>query len=83
MYLNCFVLQESYAMLTKHELPVNKEETERCDTLRYSWQKLNTNAAEVQSHLLHIQPNFKTELVENVKLFLVETRDFYDDYDKV
>ncbi len=33
-------------MLTKHELPVAKEETERVDTLRYSWQKLlknNTN----------------------------------------
>ncbi|XP_048253391.1 dynein axonemal heavy chain 5-like isoform X2 [Haliotis rufescens] len=74
-------IEESYAVLNKHDLPVVKEETERCDTLRYSWEKLNTQAAEVQTHLLTIQPEFKSELVENVKIFEQETTDFYRGYD--
>lgn len=70
-------------MLNKHELPVAKEETERCDTLRYSWERLNATAAEVQSHLLAIQPNFKSELIQDVKVFIEDCNNFYSDYDKV
>lgn len=76
-------LQESYAMLIKHELPVAKEETERCDTLRYSWEKLNVQAAEVQTHLLAIQPDFKSNLIENVKEFIEDCDGFYKQYDTV
>ena len=39
-----FVLQESYAMLNRYELLVAKEESETVDTLRYSWQKLQSLA---------------------------------------
>lgn len=39
-----FFLQESYAMLNRYELLVAKEESERVDTLRYSWQKLQSLA---------------------------------------
>jgi dynein heavy chain len=74
------ILQESYAMLNKHDLPVAKEETERVDTLRYSWQKLQAQASTVSSHLIEIQPGFKSKLIENVKLFHTETADFYGDY---
>ncbi|XP_053402509.1 dynein axonemal heavy chain 5-like isoform X4 [Mercenaria mercenaria] len=73
-------IEESYSMLIKHDLPCAKEETERCDTLRYSWEKLNVQAAEVQSHLLDIQPQFKSDLIEDVKTFLVDCDSFYDDY---
>ncbi|KAK3610339.1 hypothetical protein CHS0354_029807 [Potamilus streckersoni] len=75
-------IEESYGMLNKHELPVAKEETERCDTLRYSWQRANVQANEVQTHLLEIQPNFKSELILDVKVFIKETNDFYSSYDK-
>ena len=70
-------------MLNKHELPVAKEETERCDTLRYSWERLNASAAEVQTHLLSIQPDFKSELIEDVKVFINDCNSFYSDYDTV
>ena len=70
-------------MLNKHDLPVVKEETERCDTLRYSWERLNATAAEVQTHLLAIQPNFKSELITDVKVFITDCNDFYRDYDGV
>ena len=70
-------------MLIKHDLPVNKEETERCDTLRYSWEKLQTQTSEVQTELLQVQPQFKSELIENVKTFNTDCVDFYDQYDNV
>ena len=70
-------------MLNKHELPMVREEAERCDTLRYSWERLNAQAAEVSSHLLAIQPQFKQELIENVKVFINDCNDFYKNYDQV
>ncbi|WAR12300.1 DYH5-like protein [Mya arenaria] len=73
---------ESYTMLAKHELPVVKEETERCDTLRYSWEKLNVQANEVQSHLLEIQPNFKSGLITDVKEFITDCDTFYNEYNE-
>ncbi|XP_052816057.1 dynein axonemal heavy chain 5-like isoform X6 [Mya arenaria] len=75
-------IEESYTMLAKHELPVVKEETERCDTLRYSWEKLNVQANEVQSHLLEIQPNFKSGLITDVKEFITDCDTFYNEYNE-
>ena len=69
--------------MIKHELPVVKEETERCDTLRYLYQKLNAQCAEVQTYLLSIQPSFKSELIKNVQVFIQDCSEFYDSYDKV
>lgn len=70
-------------MLNKHDLKPEKEEAEKCDTLRYSWERLQAQAIEVQDHLLKIQPNFKSELIEDVKVFNVDSADFYDSYDEV
>lgn len=70
-------------MLIKHDLPVNKEETEKCDTLRYSWEKLQVQTSEVQTELLQVQPQFKSELIENVKTFNTDCSDFYGTYDTV
>lgn len=70
-------------MLIKHDLPVNKEETEKCDTLRYSWEKLQVQTSEVQTELLQVQPQFKSELIENVKTFNTDCSDFYSTYDTV
>ena len=67
-------------MLQKHELPVAREETERVDTLRYSWQKLVALASEVSGHLISIQPEFKSELIENVKVFVEDCGTYYSDY---
>ena len=70
-------------MLNKHELHVQRDEAERVDTLRYSWQKLTTLAFEVSNHLISIQPNFKSGLIENVKTFIEDTGKFYGDYQTV
>ena len=70
-------------MLNKHDLPVPKDEMERVDTLRYSWQKLQTQATEVSTYLIQVQPSFKSELIENVTTFNEDCASFYDDYKSV
>ena len=70
-------------MLNKHELPVPREEAERVDTLRYSWQKLTSLMFNVSNHLIDIQPNYKSDLIDNVQVFIKDCADFYSDYDTV
>lgn len=75
--------QESYAMLHKYELLVAKEEADKVDTLRYTWEKLLSRGTEVQNELVTLQPNFRGELVSNVETFVEDCQHFYKDYEKV
>lgn len=75
--------QESYAMLHKHELSVAKEEVDKVDTLRYTWEKLLSRTVEVQNELVALQPHFREELVNNVTIFQEDCHYFYLDYEKV
>lgn len=47
-YFIC-ILQESYTLLTKFQIQVQREEAERVDTLRYSWQKLQVLSVSILS----------------------------------
>uniref|UniRef100_A0A8D2ZST3 Dynein, axonemal, heavy chain 5 n=1 Tax=Scophthalmus maximus TaxID=52904 RepID=A0A8D2ZST3_SCOMX len=75
-------IEESYAMLHKYDLSVAKEEADKVDTLRYTWEKLLSRNTEVQNELVALQPNFRGELVSNVATFLEDCQHFYQDYDK-
>ncbi|XP_062925653.1 dynein axonemal heavy chain 5 [Mobula hypostoma] len=75
-------IEESYALLNKHELLVAKEEIEKVDTLRYIWEKLLVRANEIQNELVALQPNFRGELISNVKTFIEDCNQFYEDYEK-
>lgn len=70
-------------MLNRYELPVARDEMERCDTMRYVWEKVKVQAAEVSSHLIEIQPGFRKQLITNVKTFATDCDDFYRDYSAV
>ncbi|XP_071824188.1 dynein axonemal heavy chain 5-like [Apostichopus japonicus] len=72
-------IEESYALLNKYEL-LMKDDTESVDTLRYSWEKIVTQATQLSHHLLEIQPDFKGGLLENVETFITDCDTFYDDY---
>uniref|UniRef100_G3NTE1 Dynein, axonemal, heavy chain 5 n=1 Tax=Gasterosteus aculeatus aculeatus TaxID=481459 RepID=G3NTE1_GASAC len=76
-------VEESYAMLNKYELSVAKEEADKVDTLRYTWEKLLSRSTEVQNELVSLQPNFRGELLSNVETFVEDCKHFYQDYDKV
>uniref|UniRef100_A0A803VXQ7 Dynein axonemal heavy chain 5 n=1 Tax=Ficedula albicollis TaxID=59894 RepID=A0A803VXQ7_FICAL len=75
-------IEESYAMLSKYDLLVAKEETEKVDTLHYTWEKLLIRANEVQNELVALQPNFRGELITAVKTFTEDCAQFYSDYDQ-
>uniref|UniRef100_A0A8C3KPH9 Dynein axonemal heavy chain 5 n=1 Tax=Calidris pygmaea TaxID=425635 RepID=A0A8C3KPH9_9CHAR len=75
-------IEESYAMLNKYDLLVAKEETEKVDTLHYTWEKLLVRANEVQNELIALQPNFRGELISTVKTFTEDCVQFYSDYDQ-
>lgn len=70
-------------MLIRHEVVVAREESERVDTLRYSWEKLQVLASESQGELIGIQPNFKNDLLESVEAFIVDVDIFAKDYTMV
>ncbi|XP_027143184.1 dynein heavy chain 5, axonemal isoform X2 [Larimichthys crocea] len=75
-------IEESYAMLHKYELSVAKEEADKVDTLRYTWEKMLSRSTEIQNELVALQPNFRGELVSNVETFLEDCQHFYQDYEK-
>ena len=60
-----------------------REEAERVDTLRYSWEKLNASAVVVQDHLVSIQNDYKGDLLEKVEVFIKDTTQYYEDYAEV
>ena len=70
-------------MLNKFELLVAKEDAERVDTLRYTWERMAASAVDVINNLILIQPEFKGDLVENVKVFNVDCDTFYGGYREV
>lgn len=76
-------IEESYSMLQKHEIDIPREEIERCDTLRYSWQKLLSLASHTSGHLLEIQPRYKDTLKNDVKEFINDCQNFNLNYRKV
>lgn len=73
-------IEECYTMLQKHEIEVPREEIEKCDTLRYSWEKLKQLATQKSHTLLEIQSKYKNELKKDVKDFVVATDTFNKDY---
>ncbi|KAM8826831.1 dynein axonemal heavy chain 5-like [Synchiropus picturatus] len=74
-------IEESYAMLQKYELPVAKEEADKVDTLRYSWEKLVSRGTEMQNDLVAMKPVFKRELAQNMGTFRLDCEHFYKEYE--
>uniref|UniRef100_A0A8V0X370 Dynein axonemal heavy chain 5 n=1 Tax=Gallus gallus TaxID=9031 RepID=A0A8V0X370_CHICK len=75
-------VEESYAILNKYDLLVTKEESEKVDTLHYTWEKLLFRANEVQNELIALQPKFRRELISSLKTFTEDCAQFYSDYEQ-
>ncbi|EDO35603.1 predicted protein [Nematostella vectensis] len=78
--MNIGPIEESYQMLARYDMPIAREESERVDTLRYSWEKLQSLATESQDHLIGIQSNFKGGLIDEVQTFILDVGSFAGDY---
>ncbi len=62
---------------------VSHGDVERVDTLRYMWNKLRQLVSQLQTTLLKIEPEFRSQLLENVDTYFCKVEDFTDDYDTV
>ncbi|KAF5397037.1 Dynein heavy chain region 2 [Paragonimus heterotremus] len=76
-------IEESYALLTKYQMPVDKCDLDKADMLRYSWEKLCQHARVTQDYLISIQPNYRDELMESVSQLNEDCTAFYEDYNTV
>ncbi|ELK00339.1 Dynein heavy chain 8, axonemal [Pteropus alecto] len=74
-------IEEAYAILNRFEVEVTKEESEAVDTLRYSFNKLQSKAVSVQDELVQVQPQFKSSLLESVEVFREDVMNFADAYE--
>uniref|UniRef100_A0A674I063 Dynein axonemal heavy chain 8 n=1 Tax=Terrapene triunguis TaxID=2587831 RepID=A0A674I063_9SAUR len=74
-------IEEAYSILNRFEVEVTKEESEGVDTLRYSFNKLQTKAVSVQDELVQVQPKFKSNLLESVEIFREDVANFDTSYD--
>uniref|UniRef100_A0A2K6F192 Dynein axonemal heavy chain 8 n=1 Tax=Propithecus coquereli TaxID=379532 RepID=A0A2K6F192_PROCO len=74
-------IEEAYAILNRFEVEVTKEESEGVDTLRYSFNKLQSKAVSVQDELVQVQPKFKSSLLESVEVFREDVVNFAEAYE--
>ncbi|XP_004619390.1 dynein axonemal heavy chain 8 [Sorex araneus] len=74
-------VEEAYAILNRFEVEVTKEESEAVDTLRYSFNKLQSKAVSVQDELVQLQPKFKNDLLESVEVFQEDVVNFTESYE--
>ncbi|KAB0360488.1 hypothetical protein FD754_004644 [Muntiacus muntjak] len=74
-------IEEAYAILNRFEVEVTKEESEAVDTLRYSFNKLQSKAVSVQDELVQVQPKFKNSLLESVEIFREDVMNFAEAYE--
>ncbi|NXV72009.1 DYH8 protein, partial [Atlantisia rogersi] len=74
-------IEEAYAFLNKFGIEVTKEELEGLDTLRYSFNELQTKASRVQDELVQVQPTFKSNLLESVTVFREDVSNFEMSYE--
>ncbi|EHB05914.1 Dynein heavy chain 8, axonemal [Heterocephalus glaber] len=74
-------VEEAYGILNRFEVEVTKEESEAVDTLRYSFNKLQSKAVSVQDELVQVQPVFKSNLLEAVEVFCGDVMNFAEAYE--
>uniref|UniRef100_A0A8D0F655 Dynein axonemal heavy chain 8 n=1 Tax=Strix occidentalis caurina TaxID=311401 RepID=A0A8D0F655_STROC len=73
-------IEEAYAILNTFEIEVTKEESEGVDTLRYSFNKLQTKSV-IQDVLVQVQPKFKSNLLESIAVFQEDVSNFEMSYE--
>lgn len=66
--------------MARYELPVDREELEQVDNLRYTWQQLIARAMETNCLLLSLQPHFADDLHRNLESFHHDTIQYCHDY---
>ncbi|XP_073412523.1 dynein axonemal heavy chain 8 [Dendrobates tinctorius] len=75
-------VEEAYAILSRFQVHVTREETEVVDALRYSFTKLVSKVVSVQDELSRIQPDLISRLSQSVVILQRDVVAFDTEYDK-
>ncbi|KAK1173586.1 dynein heavy chain 5, axonemal isoform X1 [Acipenser oxyrinchus oxyrinchus] len=75
-------IEESYALLNKHELLFHDGNTEKVDGLAYAWKNLNAQVLQTQNFLVKVQPEMKSDLLAGVQTFQTNVQVLYSNYDE-
>ena len=74
-------IEDIYALLSRYQVRVPKEETDTVSELRFGWGKMKTLAISVNDNLSRLQVGFKRDLIKEVKAFVVDAAEFREDWD--
>ncbi|KAI5700773.1 hypothetical protein M8J75_002754 [Diaphorina citri] len=80
MELKIEPIEEAYNVITRYDLPVDKEDLEQVDSLRYTWQKLLARAMTANVLLTTMQPRFEQDLADNLAQFRQDKVDYCHEY---
>ncbi|XP_055861319.1 dynein axonemal heavy chain 8-like isoform X4 [Biomphalaria glabrata] len=75
-------IEEAYALMSNLSMTVPKEETDRADSLRYTYEKMLEQCSQVTDVLMEVQPSFKEDLTQSVEILKIDVAAFVSDYDK-
>ncbi|KAG5322537.1 DYH5 protein, partial [Pseudoatta argentina] len=80
MELKIDPIEEAFNIVTKYEVPVDQECLEHVDNLRDTWQKLLARAQESHVLLLNLQPQFESDLRNNLEKFHADNEMYCEEY---
>jgi dynein heavy chain len=76
-------IEDTYAVLAQYGIKITKEEQEQVedDGIAYRWQQLVKLSRDTMDYLRQVGPDFKKDLLDKVKLFERDVREFKMQYD--
>ncbi|XP_063235253.1 dynein axonemal heavy chain 5 [Bacillus rossius redtenbacheri] len=80
MELRIDPIEEAFNVVTRYDLQVDKEDLEQVDNLRYTWQRLQARALDVNVQLLAMQPHLEQDLRRNLDRFHQDNVDYCHEY---
>ncbi|RZF32385.1 hypothetical protein LSTR_LSTR001849, partial [Laodelphax striatellus] len=80
MELRIEPIEEAFNCVTRYDIPVDREDLESVDSLRYSWQRMLGRAMDVNVLLLTMQPHFQEDLRNNLERFRLDNIEYCHEY---
>jgi hypothetical protein len=80
MELKIEPIEEAFNVLTRYDLPVDREDLELVDNVRYCWQRVLSRAMDMNIYLLESQPQLQKELADNLKHFKLDCVQYCHEY---
>ncbi|XP_033231151.1 dynein heavy chain 5, axonemal [Belonocnema kinseyi] len=80
MELKIEPIEEAFNIVTRYDVPVDRECLEQVDNLRYTWQQLQARSLDSHVLLLTLQPQFEEELRNNLEKFRIDNEAYCEEY---